>query len=82
MQYTYKPGGVCAQGFSFTIADGIITDLTITGGCPGNLAGISRLLIGMPVDTVIARLEGIQCKDRATSCPDQIAQALKESLGK
>jgi len=80
MQYTYRPGGVCSQEIRFSIEDGIVTGLSITGGCAGNLAGISRLVIGMPVEQVIASLEGVICGDRKTSCPDQIARALRERM--
>jgi len=77
MQYTFSPGGVCSQEFCFDIEDGVIRGLSVTGGCMGNLAGISRLLTDMPVEQVITRLDGVQCRDRKTSCPDQIAKALK-----
>jgi len=80
MQYTFRPGGVCAQEIWFSIEDGIVTGLSITGGCRGNLAGISRLVVGMPVERVIACLDGISCGDRKTSCPDQIAKALRERM--
>jgi uncharacterized protein (TIGR03905 family) len=60
------------------IEDGIVKELSVLGGCNGNLQGISKLVQGMPVDEVIGRLEGIQCGRRPTSCPDQLAQALKE----
>jgi len=80
MQYTFRPGGVCAQEILFSVEKGIVTGLSITGGCRGNLAGISRLVIGMPVGRVIACLEGVTCGDRKTSCPDQIAQALREHM--
>jgi len=78
MQYTFQPGGVCSREIRFSIEEGIVTGLAITGGCAGNLAGISRLVIGMPTERVIACLEGVICGDRKTSCPDQIAKALRE----
>ena len=78
MQYTFRPGGVCSQEFRFTIEDEVVADLSVTGGCAGNLSGISRLIVGMPVERVIAALDGVQCKDRKTSCPDQIAKALRQ----
>jgi len=80
MQYTFRPGGVCSQEILFSIENGIVTGLSITGGCKGNLAGISRLVIGMPVERVVACLEGVTCGDRGTSCPDQIAKALRERM--
>jgi len=80
MQYTFRPGGVCSQEIRCSMEDGIVTGLSITGGCMGNLTGISRLVIGMPVERVIACLEGVICGERKTSCPDQIARALREQM--
>lgn len=78
--YTYKPTGVCSQEMIFDIEDGVIQDLQVIGGCNGNLKGISALLKGQKIQDVIERLEGIQCKMKPTSCPDQIAQALKSYM--
>ncbi len=75
--FTYQPKGVCSQKFEFEIEDGIIRQLKVTGGCNGNLQGISRLLKGKKVDEIIETLQGVHCGPRPTSCPDQIAQALK-----
>jgi uncharacterized protein (TIGR03905 family) len=61
------------------IEDGVVTDLAVIGGCNGNLQGISKLVEGMKVEDVISRLEGIHCGKRPTSCPDQLAQALKQA---
>jgi len=80
MQYTFRPGGVCAQEMRFSLEDGVITDISIMGGCAGNLAGISRLVLGMPAERVIASLAGIRCGEKQTSCPDQIAKALRERV--
>ena len=77
MQYTYQTRGVCSQEMHFTIEDGILTDFECSGGCSGNLQGIARLVRGMPVDQVVDRLSGVRCGDKATSCPDQLAHALK-----
>lgn len=77
MKYEYAPKGVCSRKMIFEIEDGIVRSLTVEGGCNGNLQGISSLLIGLPVDEVIKRLDGIKCGMKPTSCPDQIAQALK-----
>jgi len=75
----YKTSGVCSREITFEVApDGTITDLKFNGGCSGNTGGIIRLVIGMKVDDVINKLEGVKCGYRATSCPDQLAQALKE----
>ncbi len=77
MTYEYTPKGVCSRKMIIEIEDGILTDIQIIGGCSGNLQGISSLVKGMPVDEVIKRLEGINCGFKGTSCPDQLAQALK-----
>ena len=73
----YRPHGVCSQEIEFQVEDGNLTQVKFTGGCHGNLQGISRLVEGMPVDEVIRRLEGIRCGFKATSCPDQLVQALR-----
>ncbi len=79
MTYTYKPTGVCAQQIDLAIADnGTVEDIKFYGGCDGNHKGIISLVKGMKIDDVIDRLEGIKCNMRSTSCPDQLAQALKE----
>ena len=77
MKFSYLPQGVCSRKFNFDVEDGVIRSVEIIGGCPGNLFGISRLIEGMKVDEVIRRFEGISCAGKPTSCPDQIAQALK-----
>lgn len=78
---TYKTHGVCANRIEFEIDNDIITDVHFNGGCAGNTAGIAKLVIGMKVDDVIKRLEGIKCGIKPTSCPDQLAKALKEYKG-
>jgi len=82
MEYKYKTKGVCSTEIIFDIDEEtkIINDLKVINGCNGNLKGISALVKGMKVDDVISRLEGITCGYRNTSCPDQIAMALKEYL--
>ena len=77
MRYSYRPRGVCSQEMEFSIEDGVVRDLKVTGGCPGNLQGIARLVEGMPVDEVIRRLEGLRCGFKPSSCPDQLAKALR-----
>ena len=62
------------------VEDGIVKSFQVVGGCHGNLQGISKLVEGMKVEDVIARLDGIDCRGRGTSCPDQLAQALKQNL--
>ncbi len=77
--FTYIPEGVCSRRVDFFIADdNTIEDVEITGGCNGNLKGIVSLIKGMSIDDVVKRLEGIRCGNKMTSCPDQIASALKE----
>lgn len=78
INYTFRPKGVCSQQMNITVEDDRIQNLEVLGGCDGNLKGISRLIIGMPVDDVISRLEGIRCGYKSTSCPDQLAKALKQ----
>jgi len=77
MQFTYKTKGTCSQMISFEVNDNIVTNVQFFGGCNGNLKGIGKLVEGMNIDDVIARVEGIHCGLKATSCPDQLAQALK-----
>ena len=76
----YTPKGVCANHFTIDVENGVIQSVKIDGGCPGNTVGVSRLLKGMKVEDAIARLEGIRCRVKPTSCPDQVAQALKTVL--
>ena len=78
MKITYRPKGVCSQLMDIEVEDGKIESVKITGGCSGNLQGISSLLKDMDVDEAISRMDGIRCGIKATSCPDQIAQALKQ----
>lgn len=77
MQFEYKTKGTCSQHILFEIEDDKIKNVQFIGGCNGNLKGISSLVDGMSVDEVIARVEGIHCGMKQTSCPDQLAQALK-----
>ena len=82
MEYRYKTKGVCSTEIIFDIDEEtkVITDLKVINGCNGNLKGISALVKGMKVEDIISKLEGITCGYRNTSCPDQIAMALKEYL--
>lgn len=75
----YSPKGVCSRGMEIDVEDGVIQAVRIMGGCSGNLQGISSLLRGMTVEDAIARMEGIRCGMKPTSCPDQLAQALKST---
>ena len=79
MQFEYKTKGTCSQRILFEIEDGILKNVEYIGGCNGNLKGIGSLVEGMEVDHVIARLEGTTCGMKSTSCPDQLAQALKQA---
>lgn len=78
MKYIYKPEGVCSREMIFEIEDGVIKDLQVVGGCPGNIIGVSKLIIGKTIDEVINLLKGIPCGTRGTSCPDQVAIALEK----
>lgn len=80
MTVTYRPKGVCSQLMQVEIEDGIIRKVEVKGGCDGNLQGISKLLVGMRTEDAIARMEGIRCGRKNTSCPDQLAQALRQAL--
>lgn len=73
----YAPKGVCSRKITFDITDHKVTNVQFLGGCAGNTQGVARLIEGMDVDEAIARLDGIQCGFKGTSCPDQLAQALK-----
>ena len=77
MNYTYTTKGTCSRLINISVDNGVIEDVSFVGGCNGNLQGISRLVKGMKVDEAISRLEGIRCGAKSTSCPDQLAQALK-----
>ncbi|MBP1538332.1 MAG: TIGR03905 family TSCPD domain-containing protein [Ruminococcus sp.] len=73
----YIPKGVCSRQIQFKIDGDVVRDVKYTGGCNGNLQGIAKLVEGMKVDEVIQKLEGINCNGKGTSCPDQLAKALK-----
>ena len=79
---TYIPRGVCSRKIDYEIEEGIIKNIAFTGGCNGNLSGISKLVIGMPVEQVITLLSGTTCGLKETSCPDQLAAALKDAIDK
>ena len=77
MTITYRPKGVCSRLMRVEVEDGIIRQVEVQGGCSGNLQGISRLLVGMPVQQA---MEGVRCGGKPTSCPDQLAKALRQAL--
>ena len=81
MQYEYKTKGTCSQRIFFDVEEGKVKNVQFVGGCNGNLKGIAALVEGMDVADVISRVEGIRCGMKATSCPDQLAKALKEVNG-
>ena len=78
MQFEYRTKGTCSQRIIFDVEDNILKNVQFIGGCNGNLKGISSLVDGMNIDDVITKIEGIQCGFKSTSCPDQLAQALKK----
>lgn len=80
MTIEYTPKGVCSRKFIIELEDGVIKNAEIIGGCKGNTQGICRLVKGMKADEVISRLENVDCGGKGTSCPDQLAQALKQAL--
>lgn len=74
---TYKTSGVCSRTIDFEVENGIIKEVKFNGGCLGNTQGVARLVKGRSIDEVISLLEGVQCRN-GTSCPDQLAKALKQ----
>ena len=80
MQYEYKTSGTCSQRILFEIEDNKLKNVQFLGGCNGNLKGIGALVEGMDVEQVITRLEGTTCNMKPTSCPDQLAKALKQAI--
>lgn len=77
MKYEYIPKGVCSRKIIYTIDDNIVNNIEVINGCPGNLLAINSLCKGQTIDTIIDKLQDIKCGNKATSCPDQIAQGLK-----
>ncbi len=77
----YYPQGVCSRMYEITVGDdGILEDIRIEGGCNGNLKGLRQLMVGRPIAEVAGLLEGVQCGSKGTSCPDQIAKALRQMM--
>lgn len=75
----YQTRGVCSRAIHLDLDGDIIKSVEFVGGCSGNTQGVARLVEGMKVEDAIARLEGIKCGPRPTSCPDQLAQALRQA---
>ena len=80
MQYSYTPHGVCSRAILIDAEDGVVNKVQFIGGCSGNTQGIASLVEGMPIDEVVKRLENIKCGSRPTSCPDQLAKAIRQAL--
>ena len=79
MSFTYKTKGTCSQLITFDIEDNKVYNVKFLGGCNGNLKGIAKLVEGQDIDDIINRIEGVRCGPKQTSCPDQLAQALKQA---
>lgn len=80
MKFKYKTQGTCSNSILFEIDDNKVHNVQFVGGCSGNTQGVARLIEGMDVNDAISRIEGIHCGPRPTSCPDQLATALKKAL--
>ena len=80
MDIQYQTRGTCSRQINITVEDGVVQNVEFIGGCNGNLKGISKLVKGMKVEDVIEKLENTKCGMKDTSCPDQLAQALKQAL--
>lgn len=80
MTIEYKPQGVCSRLMRVSVEDGIVQNVEVLGGCNGNLQGIMSLVKGMKAEDVAARLEGIRCGMKPTSCPDQLARAIRQAM--
>lgn len=76
----YKTKGVCSQAINYEVENSIVKSVEFIGGCSGNTQGVARLIEGMNVEEAINRLEGIRCGQKSTSCPDQLAKALRQTL--
>ena len=80
--FVYKTQGVCSREMHITYEGDTLVELKVIGGCPGNLAGISKLVQGMKLEVVAKRLSGVTCGPKSTSCPDQLARAINQILNK
>ena len=79
MEFDYRTKGTCSSRIPVELDGRKVKNVVFTGGCNGNLQGISRLVEGMDIDDVIARVRGIRCGMKPTSCPDQLARALEQA---
>ena len=82
MQFEHKNRGVCSSAIHFELEDNIVKNVKVIGGCNGNSQGVAALAEGMDADELIRRLSGIRCGFKDTSCPDQLARAVKEAKEK
>ena len=80
MKIKYKTSRTCARAIELELEDGIVKNVRFEGGCMGNTHGVAALVEGMPAEEVIARLKGIDCNGRGTSCPDQLTKALENAM--
>ncbi|MBQ4348238.1 MAG: TIGR03905 family TSCPD domain-containing protein [Clostridia bacterium] len=80
MKHTYKTKGVCAQLITFDLEDGIVSNIKFLGGCSGNTQGVATLADGMKAEELVAKLSGIRCGFKGTSCPDQLAKAVASKM--
>ncbi len=80
MVYKYRTSGTCARSIEFELDGDVIRNVRFEGGCNGNLKGISSIVDGMKAEDVISKLEGIRCGFKATSCPDQLAKAIRKAV--
>ena len=78
----FRTRGVCSQAIQLEVENDIVKSVEFIGGCSGNTQGVARLVEGMNVDLAISKIEGIKCGPRSTSCPDQLAKALREATGR
>lgn len=81
-KFTYIPQGTCSRQIDITIDDDKVREVSFTGGCHGNTQGVAVLVKGMTIEEIIQKLGNIECRDKGTSCPAQLAQALRQMLGK
>lgn len=77
---THECVGTCSRRIDVTVEDGVIREVRFDGGCMGNTTGVAVLVRGMRAEDAVAKLKGIDCRGKGTSCPDQLAQALEKSL--
>lgn len=76
----YKTSGTCSRMVVVDVEDGVVTDCRFVGGCSGNTQGVAALVVGMKAEDAIAKIKGIKCGFKPTSCPDQLAKALEEAI--